>query len=480
MADLVLRGFGWRHAGRRAWAVRGVDLRVERGERVLLLGPSGAGKSTLLAALAGLLPEDSGETEGSVEIDGMDPRHAREQVGIVFQDPQTQLVMARSGDDVAFGLENRGVSATQIWARVSDALDRVGFPYPITRPTGALSGGEAQRLALAGILALRPGLLLLDEPTANLDPPGAALIREGIARSRDDDTTLIIVEHRVAEVLPLVDRVIVLEPGGGVRADGSPDVVFAAYGDQLAAEGVWVPGFDLPSFKGSTSSATTLLRAEETAVARRLSPVSLAIHEGEVLAVTGPNGGGKSTLALALGGLLAPTSGRIEAFDDRRPPHRWLAATLAQRIGSVFQQPEHQFVTSRVADELALGPRRLGRPSAEVDGLVTSLLERLRLSRLAQANPFTLSGGEARRLSVATALATAPRLLILDEPTFGQDRRTWIELVGLLAELRDEGHGIMAVTHDDAFVHALADSTFLLGTPRLPVTPLPRRLGRPQ
>ncbi|MBM0258564.1 ABC transporter ATP-binding protein, partial [Micromonospora sp. 4G55] len=157
MGAVLLRGFGWRHAGRKAWAVRGVDLRIEAGERVLLLGPSGAGKSTLLAALAGLLPEDSGEQEGTVEIDGLDPRKDRERVGIVFQDPETQLVMARSGDDVAFGLENRGVPAGEIWPRVDEALRRVGFPYDRDRPTAALSGGEQQRLALAGALALRPG-----------------------------------------------------------------------------------------------------------------------------------------------------------------------------------------------------------------------------------------------------------------------------------------------------------------------------------
>src|SRR3954447_21448724 len=153
MAEVALTGFGWRHAGRRAWAVRGVDLRIGPGERVLLLGPSGAGKSTVLAALAGLLPEDSGEAEGEIEIDGLDPRKARENVGILFQDPQTQLVMARSGDDVAFGLENRGVPPADIWPRVPDAFARVGFPYPIDRATAALSGGEQQRLALAGVLA---------------------------------------------------------------------------------------------------------------------------------------------------------------------------------------------------------------------------------------------------------------------------------------------------------------------------------------
>ncbi|MFF5082348.1 ABC transporter ATP-binding protein [Actinoplanes sp. NPDC000266] len=470
MSEVVLRGFGWRHAGRRAWAVRDVDLRIAHGERVLLLGPSGAGKSTLLAALAGLLPDDSGESEGTIEIDGLDPRKARDQVGIVFQDPQTQLVMARSGDDVAFGLENRGVPPADIWPRVSDALDRVGFPYPIIRSTAALSGGEAQRLALAGVLALRPRLLLLDEPTANLDPDGAVLVREAIAALRLD-ASMIIVEHRVAEALPLVDRVVVLEPGGGVRADGAPEVVFAAYGDRLADEGVWVPGFTIPPLKSRSTADPSLVRTEQATVAGRMAPVSLAAGEGEVLAVTGPNGAGKSTLALLLGGLLAPSSGRVHAFGDPKPPHRWRAATLTGRIGSVFQNPEHQFVTTRVADELALGPRRLGRFDQQV---IDDLLERLRLTKLAQANPYTLSGGEARRLSVATALATAPRLLVLDEPTFGQDRRTWIELVTLLATLRDDGHAIVAVTHDDDFVQTVADRTFPLGTPRLP-DPLPRR-----
>jgi energy-coupling factor transport system ATP-binding protein len=164
----------------------------------------------------------------------------------------------------------------------------------------------------------------------------------------------------------------------------------------------------------------------------------------------------------------------MHAFDDPRPPHRWRAATLTGRIGSVFQNPEHQFVTSRVADELAVGPRRLGRPAAEISAVVDGLLDRLRLTKLAAANPYTLSGGEARRLSVATALATAPRLLVLDEPTFGQDRRTWLELVDLLAALRDDGHAVVAVTHDDDFVQTLADRTFPLTSSRTS-DPLPHR-----
>src|SRR5687767_9370806 len=198
------RGWGWRHAGRRAWAVRGLDLHIEPGERVLLLGASGAGKSTLLAALAGLLdPSGGGESEGELHVDGRPPHDARDAIGIVFQDPETQLVMARAGDDVAFGLENHCVPTESIWPRVHRALADVGFPYSEDRATAALSGGEKQRLAIAGILVLRPRLLLLDEPTANLDPSGARAIGEVLARVAERrDVTMVLVEHRVAEALP--------------------------------------------------------------------------------------------------------------------------------------------------------------------------------------------------------------------------------------------------------------------------------------
>lgn len=471
MATVELRGFGWRHAGRRAWAVRNLDLRIESGERVLLLGASGAGKSTLLAGLAGLLPEDSGTAEGVVTIDGLAPDKARERVGIVFQDPRSQLVMARAGDDVAFGLENRGVAEAEIWPRVEEALHRVGFGYPRDRRTDALSGGEQQRLALAGVLALRPGLLLLDEPTANLDPPGAALVRASLAAAVTGDTTMVLVEHRVAEALALVDRVVVLEPGGGVRADGPPAEIFTAHGDRLAAEGVWVPDRPLPHRPPTAPPGQELLRGEALgfrhpgATQHALAGVDVTVQAGEALAVLGPNGSGKSTLALLLGGLLAPSSGRVVATealaddDAGTAPHRWPAAALTRRIGSVFQQPEHQFVTRTVADELALGPRRAGLPLDVVD----DLLARLRLDRLAGANPYTLSGGEQRRLSVATALATTPRVLVLDEPTFGQDRRTWAELVDLLADRRDDGQAVVAVTHDLDFAAALAARRLVLG-----------------
>lgn len=478
-AALRLSGWGWRHAGRARWALRGVDLSVEAGERVLLLGPSGAGKSTLLAAVAGLLDDtDSGEQEGSCTVDRVPAAQARDRTGLVFQDPQTQLVMARSGDDVAFGLENRGVPAPHIWPRVDEALATVGFRYGRDRSTSALSGGEQQRLALAGAVALRPGLLLLDEPTASLDPPGVALVRQALrAVLQATGATMLLVEHRVDAALGLVDRVVVVLPGQGVLIDGPPDVVFRTHAAELARHGVWVPGWAAPTARRANRVGDPLLTTDRVsfrypgANQDALSGVDSDVRAGEALALTGDNGSGKSTLSLLLAGLMRPTSGTVRAepalTDDPRPPWRWRARDLVARIGTVFQDPEHQFLTGRVADELAVGPLRAGLGDGAAHARAAELMDRLHLGQLAGANPFTLSGGEKRRLSVATALATAPRVLILDEPTFGQDRRTWAELVTLIGDLRDQGTAAVLITHDRELADAVADRELLLLDGRL-------------
>jgi energy-coupling factor transport system ATP-binding protein len=475
-----VRGWGWRHGGRQAWALRGVDLRVEPGERVLLLGPSGAGKSTLLAALAGLLdPSDAGEQEGAVLLDGLPAREARARAGLVLQDPESALVMGRAGDDVAFGLENRGVAPGEIWRRVDEALTAVGFPYGRDTATSALSGGEQQRLALAGIVALRPGLLLLDEVTANLDPAGVALVREVLAEVlAASGATAVIVEHRVEQVVGLATRAVVVEPGGGVVADGSPAEVFGSQGAALAAAGVWVPGRHPAVRRAATAPAgPDLVRGRAVrfrypgAVREALAPADLDLRAGTAVALTGPNGAGKSTLALAMAGLLRPTSGEVRAEPALEPPQpprplwRWRGRDLVSRVGTVFQDPEHQIVTGTVRDELTIGPRRAGATEAAASARADELLERLGLAKLAGANPYTLSGGEKRRLSVATAIATSPRVVIADEPTFGQDSRTWAELVGLLGDLRDAGCGLLLVTHDEALVDALADRTVTMTAP---------------
>ena len=482
-ADVVARSWGWRHAGRRAWAVSDLDLRINPGERVLLLGASGSGKSTLLAGLAGLLHgQQSGESLGELRIDGLAPHAARHRSGLVLQDPETQLVMSRAGDDVAFGPENYGVPADQIWPRVRAALDVVGFSYPLDRPTAALSGGEKQRLALAGILANRPGLLLLDEPTANLDPDGAGLIRAAVTQALDETgATAVLVEHRVGPWLPIIDRVVVLADGGGLLADGPAAQVFGQHADALRAAGVWVPqerARPRPRTAAvipGRSEAVAPVRPVEVLTARGLrlryphahrdavTGVDLALRAGTTTAVIGANGSGKSTLALMMAGLVRPSGGSVTASDlpqkalFRRPPR-----SLASVLGTVFQNPEHQFLTKTVHGELTLAPRRLGWTATAAAARADELLDRLGLTALARANPFTLSGGQKRRLSVATALSAAASVLVLDEPTFGQDAHTWMALADLVHSVRADGHALLIVSHDEDFVARVADDVHVM------------------
>ncbi|MGZ0712454.1 ABC transporter ATP-binding protein (plasmid) [Coraliomargarita sp. W4R53] len=471
-AAVDARGWGWRHASRAAWALRDVSLRIEPGERVLLLGASGAGKSTLMHALAGVLGGDEeGEAEGTLLLDGVPAADARGRAGLVLQDPDSQVILARVGDDVAFGCENLGVARDEIWRRVSAALDEVGLDVSLDRSTAALSGGQKQRLALAGVLAMRPGLVLLDEPTANLDPDGVAEVQRAVTTMLErSDATLVVVEHRLDVWLPLVTRVIVLGESG-VVADGTPAEVLTARGSELAASGVWVPGL-APAYPPPAAhrSGSALLSARDLAAARVkgqvvASGINLDLHEGEAFAITGPNGAGKSTLGLTLAGLLPPNAGELTAGSNLRgdaalSPIKWSSKQLLTRIGTVFQHPEHQLLEKTVRAELEVGPRALGLPEDETAVRVDEVLARLRLEHLARANPYTLSGGEKRRLTVGASLVTRPRVLVLDEPTFGQDSRTWAELIGLLARLRDEGSAIVTITHDADVVTALGATRF--------------------
>lgn len=467
-ARVVARGFGWRHAGRRAAALDALDLVIEPGERVLLLGPSGSGKSTLLAALAGVLGgDDDGVQTGELTVGGRRPDAARGTAGLVLQEPESQVVMARVGDDVAFGCENLGIPRAQIWPRVDAALAAVGLDLSRRHPTAELSGGQQQRLVLAGVVAMRPGLVLLDEPTANLDPAGAGGVRAAVRAVLDaTGATLVLVEHRIDPWLDLIDRVVVLDAGGALLADGAPGEVLRDRAGELAAAGVWLPGADpLPDPGPAPMPGERLLSAHALTVAPRrgravLAGVELDLAAGEALVVTGANGSGKTTLALTMAGLLPPEAGEVRASAALAAglgavPHRWRSRELLPRIGTVLQAPEHQLLTRTVRDELAVGPRALGLPDAAVTHRVDELLDRLGLGGLAAANPFTLSGGQQRRLTVGTAIATAPRVLVLDEPTFGQDARTWVALVDLLRGVRDAGSAVLAVTHDERLPAAL-------------------------
>ncbi len=539
----------WRPFGRREPVLAGITLRIEAGSRVLLAGPSGSGKSTLLRALAGVLTTtETGDLTGSILIDGLPV--AGTSVGLMVQDPADALVAGQVGRDVAFGPECFGRPRDQIWSQVRSALASVGFPYGEVHPTSALSGGETQRLALAGVLALTPRLVLLDEPTSMLDPTSAAVVREAIISAvRGSGATLVMVEHQLSHWVDEVDRLVVLDPTGRVSADGPVATTLGKYSDSLAAQGVWVPGAAFPrplrvdrtlcspalAVGADTSTGAgvsggadvgvnaggprasgglRLVSAESVSVLRRprrsvmsvnvpvtttraLLEVCAEVRAGECVAVTGPSGSGKSTLTALLAGVGAPTEGRVRGWGPlrsgfgSRPPddlHRWGSKMLAARFGWVPQQAEQAVVARTVRDDVLSTSRHLGLDEDVAQARADGLLEVLGLSSLAGADPHYLSGGEQRRLALAGAIAHGPSVLVLDEPSVGQDRVTWSAVAGIVVAARDAGVGVVLATHDPLLI-ALADRRITLRAGRIvdpafepaaPVPPLPgyRRDGR--
>jgi len=513
MSNAVLRfdNWGYRHASRRYFSVRGLNLTVEAGQRVLLLGASGIGKSTILEGAAGLLGSngyerqdpgqedgimvdaEGGATEGHVFVDDVPVREAIGRVGLVLQDPDAQAVFQRLGDNVAFGPENLHVERGEIWWRVGSSLAAVGLQgLQLHRSVTHLSGGQMQRLALAGALAMRPSVLLLDEPTANLDPDGVTQVVTAVRDVLDEfRSTMVLVEHHAEPWIDLIDRVIVLgsqtdqDAANGqerhtvIMADGTPDEVFRDPNLDFARLGIWVPRRYMrgecrigaihtgsePDYPACEGIGEPVLCTKNLAIGRNgkavATGIDLAFKQGQITALVGANGAGKSTLALTLAGLLEPVDGEVSASGELAAgahgvhPGDWKSTELASRISYVFQNPEHQFATGSVLDEVMLGPLRVGVEESQARERARTLLRRFDLLRYENANPYTLSGGEKRRLTVAAALASAPRVLILDEPTFGQDRCTWMQMVQLIHGLRSDGVSIIVVTHDRELVTAL-------------------------
>ncbi|MEF9874546.1 MAG: ABC transporter ATP-binding protein, partial [Glutamicibacter sp.] len=379
-AAITATGFGWQHSERKNPAISGLDLVIHAGEKVLLVGPSGAGKSTLLHAMAGLLEADEDDqVAGRLLIDGSDAFIRSHPVGLMQQDPETQVVQSRVADDVAFGAENLGMDPELIRQRIPEVLDAVGLgALSFEHRTQQLSGGQKQRLALAGILAMEPSVMLLDEPTANVDPQSIELLRDAVLNAaRLSGATLVVVEHRIEAWAQHVDRVIVLQPGGGVAHDLDPQQLYTdeTVREELAAAGLWIPGYFPQVARATNGAGATLLEAQQlvsarTATAPRTQAVDVKVQAGTATVIRGENGAGKSTLALTLGGLLVPADGGLAATAQLadslgNSPFAWKAGALIGRIGSVFQEPEHQFVTQSVREELAFAPSRAQASSAD-------------------------------------------------------------------------------------------------------------------
>jgi len=480
-----------------------LDLEIGAGELVLLCGTSGGGKSTLLRLLMGIVPQRTGGTiAGDVQVLGADPTGvtpaelARRGVTLVQQDPLEGFVATRVEDEVAFGPEQLGLLAAEVAARAREALDAIGIADLRRRDVRELSAGERQRVAIAAALALRPRLLLLDEPTALLDPATARAILALVARlGRETGATVIIAEHRIGDAAPLVDRALVLIDGRLV-ADGRPRSVLAdpelsrrgvpiprATQVALAARLPGAPPLSAAELADAIAPAATALRlptapersepadrrdlAGDAAVLRlaglryrypgtehdAVTDIDLVLREGEVAALVGPSGSGKTTLARLALGLRRPTAGAVTLFG--RDPAGVRTAAL------VMQEPLRQLFADTVAGELALGLAPGERREVE------PLLERFGLAGLRLRHPLTLSHGERRRVILAAALARRPRLLVLDEPTLGQDERGRLELVEIVRELRAAGCAILAITHDPELVADVADRVLVLAGGRL-------------
>jgi len=515
-----VRGLAVTHDGARIATPADASFDIAPGEVVLLLGPSGSGKSTLTLTLNGLIPHSVPATlTGTVTVAGLDTRQATvaqlsTHVGMVFQDPDAQLVTGTLLDEVAFGPENLRMPVDEVLARAEAALRRVGLWERRHDNPDILSGGGRQRLAIACALAMGSPLLVLDEPTANLDPRGIGEVYAALADVvADGERAVLLVEHNLDAAVSFVDRVVVLDGRGRVFADGTVDEVLRRRADELHELGVWLPvstlaalrlrraGFRLdplpltpeelhdalertpapaPATAGSSRSSSERSEINRTPTAPLISArgltlrrgraevlhgIDLDIARGEFVAVVGANGAGKTSLIQALAGVVAPPRGtvRVDGIDVGRADSR----TLARHIGFVFQNPEHQFLAQTAFDEIAHGLRRQRLPESEVRRRTEELLERFGLTDHAMTHPFLLSGGQKRRLSVGTALVAGAPVLMLDEPTFGQDRARADELLSLLAELNAEGTTIVVVTHDMQLVTEYAQRTVVLQDGRI-------------
>lgn len=497
-----VRDLSVHYLGRQEWILRQVSFDQLVGKVTAVIGPSGCGKTTLVRALCGLVPHClASEYSGSLQLAGTEIADASVQlisghIAYVGQNPDAAVVTRTVHDDVAFPLQNLCLPRDEIASRVVDALSSVGLLDRFWDDPWMLSGGQRQRLAVAVALAMRPRLLVLDEPTSTIDPAGQRDFYTLVAGLVAGGMGVVVIDHDLDPVLPIVDQVLALDADGRTIACGPPDEVFSRHRDELADAGMWLPralraGTEpgpVPQLTDFCTSGTvrsfergpegwreipvidtTDDRAADEAphvdvaglsVPGRSPEVTMRLGGGEFVALIGPNGAGKSSLLSALAGLVGSTATHATVCGQpvRRGRHP---------VGYVFQNPEHQFVASTVEAELSVG----GTPAARVD----ELLEQFHLTRHRGHHPLTLSGGQGRRLTVATMVSEGRDVVVLDEPTYGQDWDNTCELMAFIDELRAQGRTVIMATHHlelalDHCTHLLAlplrDET---GEPAVPV-----------
>ncbi len=506
---MILRfeGVSYRYPGAQSWALNGLDLTIRPGQSVLIAGTSGSGKSTLCRSCIGLVPHfHHGEWIGKVLVDGLDTRdHPVYQLfrhaGLVFQNTDAQLFNQTVESELTYGLESLGLAQGEIEQRLAWASKLVGIGDLMDRPPHFLSGGEKQRVALGSILALRPRLLLLDEPFTHLDPEGTEELRRILRMMKAEGMALIIVEHRLHEIIHDVDRIIVLHQGK-ISAEGSPDQVLAReisdYGlnlpplvklfremglkgrplsvedaiKELKDQNLVTPFSARLSEEAKKTSLSfprtspPIVEAEDICFGYHGLPVLRNIHfkllRGESVALVGRNGAGKTTLIKHLNGLLRPHSGHLKILGQealRRP-----VSELSRHVGFVWQNPNDQLFQPTVREEVLTGPKALGSYDPS---WCKELFSRFGLVPLLERSPFTLSEGQKKRVSFAAALAVKPELIVLDEPTAGQDELFRKELARFISELQREERTVVLVTHDLEFAAEHANRWLVLADGRM-------------
>jgi energy-coupling factor transporter ATP-binding protein EcfA2 len=448
------------------WVLSDVGCRLPAGQSTLVLGASGSGKSTLAYLLNGLIPHFFGGTlEGSVVVCGRSTRESTtaelfQRVGLVLQNTDAQLFNATVEDDIAFGLESLGLPAADIEARIRRVSQTLGIEHLLGRTPETLSGGEQRLAALAAVLGLDPALVVLDEPFAGLDLAGTRIVRDILAGIPRRGKSLVLVEHRTRPFLEQADRCLIIDQGA-VRFDGPP----AAAGETLSDLHL-VPHYPGRAGPSHAMPGQPVLTVRELCCriggADILERVSLTLHRGEAVAIVGENGAGKTTLVKHFNGLLEPAAGAV--VYNGRSVRDLAPAARAAAVGLCFQNPNDQFFNADVRSEILAGPKRAGaldRPWFE------RICDTLDLRPLMERSPFRLSEGEKRRVALASVLVMRPEVLVLDEPTAGQDGRNKEALAGVLAALSDMGIVTVVVTHDLDFARCAADRWILLHAGRV-------------
>jgi energy-coupling factor transport system ATP-binding protein len=485
---LSVKNLRFRYRDRVGAALQGISFSADKGELLLIAGASGCGKTTLIRAINGLIPRSyKGEVEGQILINGQDVSslplsRISQLVGTVLQDPERQILGTKVVNEVAFGLENMGLPREEIISRVDEALATLRIQHLRERETFLLSGGEKQKVALAGVLAMRPSVLLLDEPLASLDPASAVETLDIVRQLADGGLTVLMVEHRVEDVLRIrPDRILYMKDGA-ISYLGDMDGLF----NVVDTSEVKLPAEMIVSRERSApprvemrpllrrpaegeSAPAPLVQFEnvgfgydpETAV---LTDIALNIQKGDVIAVLGPNGAGKTTFVKHAIGLLKPRSGRV--LVNGRDTREASVAEIASTLGYVFQSPSHMLFAPTVHDELAFGPKNLKHKAGEIETQIKESLGTVNLPDKEQDAPLSLSFGQQKRVSIGAILAMRSKILVMDEPTAGQDYKNYMNFMDAILQMPGF-EAILFITHDVDLAAIYANRVILVADGRV-------------